>query len=48
MIRKLRACNSMLKNEIDDLLKYEHFDSIGKLLGIGNDLHDIKVYLWSG
>lgn len=35
----------MLKNEIDDLLKYLHFDSIGKLLGIRNDLHNIRVFI---
>lgn len=38
----------MLKNEIDDLLKYKHFDSIGKLLGIREDLHNIRAYLLSG
>lgn len=27
LIGKLRACNSMLENKIDDLLKCEHFDS---------------------
>lgn len=48
MIGKLRVGNSIIKNEIDDWLKCEHLDSIGTLLGIGSDLHDIRAYLWSG
>lgn len=38
----------MLKNKTDDLLKHEHFDSIGKLLSIRNDLHQVRAYLLGG
>lgn len=30
----------MLENKIDDLLKCEHFDSVGKILALRNDAHD--------
>lgn len=48
VIEKLRACTLMFKTKIDDLCKCEHFDSIGKLLGVRNDLHEITAYLLNG
>lgn len=33
---------------MDNLLKNEHFDSLAKLLGVRNDLHDTKAQILKG